>query len=71
MADTRQFLAGTRAAGDSGLLTYLVALIIGAASAVVATIVGLALGVLAQSFCTLLISLLYFDLRARDAARVA
>ena len=53
------------------VLTYLVAVIIGAGSSVVAVIVGLALGVLAQSFCTLLIGLLYFDLRARDAARVA
>ncbi len=53
------------------LLTYLVALIIGHNNSVVATVVGLILGVLSQSFCTLLISLLYFDLRARDSARVA
>jgi hypothetical protein len=53
------------------VLTYLVALIIGNGNSVVAAIVGLALGVLAQSFCTLLISLLYFDLRARAATRVA
>ena len=53
------------------VLTYLVALIIGAGSSVATAIVGLVLGVLAQSFCTLLISLLYFDLHARDAARVA
>ena len=51
------------------ILTYLVARII--AGSVAATIVGLILGVLSQSFCTLLISLLYFDLRARDSARVA
>jgi hypothetical protein len=51
------------------LLTYLVARIIG--GSVAATIVGLVLGVIAQSFCTVLISLLYFDLRARDSARVA
>ena len=54
-----------------GLLTYLVALIVGNGSAVAAVIVGLALAVLAQSFCTLLINLLYFDLRARASAAVA
>ena len=53
------------------LLTYLVALFIAHASSPAPTVVGLVLGVLSQSFCTLLISLLYFDLRARDAARVA
>ena len=54
-----------------GLLTYLVALIVGNGSSVAPTIVGLALAVLAQSFCTLLINLLYFDLRARGQAVVA
>jgi hypothetical protein len=53
------------------LLTSLVAVIIGNGRSVAAAIVGLVLGVVAQSFCTLLISLLYFDLRARDGARVA
>lgn len=53
------------------LLTYLVAAIISGGSSLAATIVGLVLAVLAQSFCTLLISLLYFDLRARQSAPVA
>jgi hypothetical protein len=52
------------------VLLYLVATIIGASSIAVA-IVGAALAVVAQSFCTLLINLLYFDLRARQAAPVA
>jgi hypothetical protein len=52
------------------VLLYLVATIIGASSVAVA-IVGAALAVVAQSFCTLLINLLYFDLRARQAAPVA
>lgn len=53
------------------VLTYLVAAIIGARSTTVAEIVGMALAILAQSFCTLLINLLYFDLRAREGAAVA
>lgn len=53
-----------------GVLTYLVALILGG-SGVPAGIVGAVLALLAQSFCTLLIGLLYFDLRARDVAPVA
>jgi hypothetical protein len=52
------------------VLLYLVATIIGASSIAVA-IVGAALAIVAQSFCTLLINLLYFDLRARQAAPVA
>jgi membrane-anchored glycerophosphoryl diester phosphodiesterase (GDPDase) len=52
------------------VLLYLVATIIGASSIAVA-IVGAALAVVAQSFCTLLINLLYFDLHARQAAPVA
>lgn len=67
----RNFLRVLGLVAIQWLLTYLVALFIGHASAVVPTAVGLVLGVLSQSFCTLLISLLYFDLRARDAARVA
>jgi hypothetical protein len=54
-----------------GILTSLVAMVVGNGSSTAAAIVGLALAVLAQSFCTLLISLLYFDLRARAAAVVA
>jgi hypothetical protein len=52
------------------VLLYLVATIIGATSIAVA-IIGAALWVVAQSFCTLLINLLYFDLRARQVAPVA
>jgi hypothetical protein len=52
------------------VLTYLVALIIGGSS-VAGVIVGAVLAILAQSFCTLLINLLYFDLRARETAPVA
>lgn len=52
------------------VLLYLVAAIIGANSIAVA-IVGAALWVVAQPFCTLLINLLYFDLRARQGAPVA
>ncbi len=52
------------------VLTYL-ALAIESQRAAFALVLGLALSILAQSFCTLLISLLYFDLRARDAASVA
>jgi hypothetical protein len=52
------------------VLLYLVATIIGASSIAVA-IVGAALAIVAQSFCTLLINLLYFDLRARQTAPVA
>lgn len=53
------------------VLTYLVEAIIGDGSSVAAAIVGVLLAILVQSFCTLLINLLYFDLRAREAARVA
>lgn len=52
------------------VLTYLVALILGAGS-VAGVAVGALLAVLAQSFCMLLINLLYFDLRARRTAPVA
>jgi hypothetical protein len=52
------------------VLLYLVATIIGAKSIGVA-IAGAALWIVAQSFCTLLINLLYFDLRARQVAPVA
>lgn len=51
------------------VLTYLVALILGAGS-VAGVAVGALLAVLAQSFCMLLINLLYFDLRARQLAPV-
>lgn len=53
-----------------GILTYL-ALAIESQNSISAAIIGVALSILAQSFCTLLISLLYFDLRAREAAPVA
>ena len=53
-----------------GILTYL-ALAIESQNSVSAAIIGVALSILAQSFCTLLISLLYFDLRAREATPVA
>ena len=53
-----------------GVLTYLVALIVGG-SGLAAGIVGAALALLTQSFCTLLINLLYFDLHARELAPVA
>jgi hypothetical protein len=53
-----------------GLLTYLVAVIIGDGNTLASTIIGLLFAVLAQSFTTLLVSLLYFDLNAR-AARLA
>lgn len=52
------------------VLTYLVALILGS-SALPADVVGAVLALVAQSFGTLLVSLLYFDLRARDLAAVA
>ena len=52
------------------VLLYLVAAITGAHSVAVA-IAGAALWVVAQSFCALLINLLYFDLRARQMAPVA
>jgi hypothetical protein len=51
------------------VLTYLVALILGAGS-VAGVAVGAVLAVIAQSFCMLLINLLYFDLRARQTAPV-
>lgn len=53
-----------------GVLTYL-ALAIESQNSISAAIIGVVLSILAQSFCTLLISLLYFDLRAREAAPVA
>ena len=54
-----------------GLLTYMVAVIIGAGNTLTSTILGLLFAVLAQSFTTLLISLLYFDLNARAALAAA
>lgn len=51
-------------------VTYVVALML-ASNAISVAIVGAALAIVAQSFCTLLIGLLYFDLRARAAAPVA
>jgi len=51
------------------ILTLVVASLVGT-SAISATIVGVALAVLAQSFFTLVIALLYFDLRAREAGPV-
>jgi hypothetical protein len=53
-----------------GVLSYL-ALSIESASSIAVAIAGAALWVVAQSFCTLLINLLYFDLRARQVAPVA
>ena len=53
-----------------GLLIYFVGLIVGA-NTVAGVILGLVLAVLAYSFSTLLISLLYFDLRARAAGVAA
>jgi hypothetical protein len=52
------------------VLTYLVALILGSSS-VAGVVIGALLAILAQSFCMLLINLLYFDLRARRTAPVA
>lgn len=52
------------------VLTYLVALILGVNS-VPGVVIGALLAILAQSFCMLLINLLYFDLRARRSAPVA
>lgn len=52
------------------VLTYLAALILGG-SGLAAVIVGALLALLTQSFCTLLINLLYFDLHARELAPVA
>ncbi len=53
------------------LLLYLVAVIVDGGKSLATTIVGLLLAILAYSFCTLLVSLLYFDLRARESAPVA
>jgi hypothetical protein len=53
-----------------GVLSYL-ALSIESASSIAVAIAGAALWIVAQSFCTLLINLLYFDLRARQVAPVA
>jgi hypothetical protein len=53
-----------------GLLSSL-ALGIESAGSIGVAIAGAALWVIAQSFCTLLINLLYFDLRARQVAPVA
>jgi len=52
------------------LLTYLVGSIIASGVGLVALLVGMALSVLAQSFCALLVNLLYFDLRARATMAV-
>lgn len=52
------------------VLTYLVALVLGSSS-VAGVVIGALLAILAQSFCMLLINLLYFDLRARRTAPVA
>ncbi|MGH2861852.1 MAG: hypothetical protein ACRDLT_10170 [Solirubrobacteraceae bacterium] len=51
-------------------LTYLVAAVTGAASPAL-VVIGILGAIIAQSFCMLLIGLLYFDLRAREAAPVA
>lgn len=53
-----------------GVLTYL-ALAIESQNSIAAAIIGVVLAILAQSFCTLLISILYFDLRSREAALVS
>jgi hypothetical protein len=52
------------------VLSYL-ALSIESAGSIAVAIAGAALWIVAQSFCTLLINLLYFDLRARQVAPVA
>lgn len=51
-------------------VTYAVALML-ASNAIGVAIIGAVLAIVAQSFCTLLIGLLYFDLRAREVASVA
>jgi len=53
------------------VLIYLVASIIHGSNAVATQIIALALAVLVQAFGTLLINLLYFDLRARESTPVA
>ncbi len=54
-----------------GIFSEVSADVIGTGSHLGLTIAGIALAVLAGSFGTLLINLLYFDLRARENARVA
>jgi hypothetical protein len=53
------------------VLLFVVAVIVAGGSSLGATIVGVALAVLTYSFFTLLVNILYFDLRARAAAPVA
>jgi hypothetical protein len=52
------------------VLTYLARSIL-AVDSLAGVIIGTVLSTVAQSFCSLLIGLLYFDLRAREAAHVA
>lgn len=52
-------------------LTSLAASLVGGHTRVTTTIIGVLLAVVAQSFGTLLINLLYFDLRARTSTPVA
>jgi hypothetical protein len=52
------------------VLTLITAALVGQ-NVVTAAIVGIALAILAQAFFTLVIALLYFDLRAREATFVA
>jgi hypothetical protein len=54
-----------------GILSEVSADVVGTGSHLGSTIVGIALAVLAGSFGTLLINLLYFDLRARENAPLA
>jgi len=54
-----------------GILSEVPADVIGTGSHLGSTIVGIALALFAGSFGTLLVNLLYFDLRARENARVA
>jgi hypothetical protein len=50
--------------------TYVVPLML-ASNALGLAIIGAALAIVAQSFCTQLVGLLWFDLRAREVAPVA
>jgi hypothetical protein len=54
-----------------GILNQIPGDVIGAGTRLGSTIVGVALAIVVHSFGTLMISLLYFDLRARESAPVA
>jgi hypothetical protein len=53
-----------------GILNQIPADVIGTSDRVPATVIGVALAILVHSFGTLLTSLLYFDLRARESAPI-